>query len=466
MKIRDKYLLKNIGVLTIGNFSSKILGFLLVPLYTDILQTSEVGEYDLIVSFISLLFPILTVNISDGVMRFLMDPENKKSDVMVVGMKFLVVGLGTGFFLLFSLCAITDIKVVKEYFVLIILFCFAYFFNNFMIQVSKGLERVNDISIAGVVGTLISFISCFLFLKVFKTGIKGFFYVGILGELVPAIYLFVRSKLWTFLINSKLNSPLQQKMLIYSAPLIATAVGWWINSASDKYVVSLLCDVSVCGLLAVSYRIPSIINTLQGIFIQAWQISAVKEYGTKDTSLFFGKTFEIVNVLICAACSWLIILSKPVGFILFKKDFFDAWQFAPFLLISCVLNSAAGLLGPILSAKKASKPMALSAIFGALTNIILNIILVISIGVQGATIATAIASFVIYFVRKRAVGKDIYVKRYSIVLITWILLCVQAVLEIYTPFWWIEALLMALMVIINWSTIKEIRIFGASLLVK
>lgn len=42
-----KYLFKNIGIMTISNFGTKILSFLMVPLYTNLLSTSEYGTYDL-----------------------------------------------------------------------------------------------------------------------------------------------------------------------------------------------------------------------------------------------------------------------------------------------------------------------------------------------------------------------------------------------------------------------------------
>ena len=50
MKDRFKYLFKNAGYLLIGNFSSKILVFLLVPLYTSVLTTSEYGSYDMMLT--------------------------------------------------------------------------------------------------------------------------------------------------------------------------------------------------------------------------------------------------------------------------------------------------------------------------------------------------------------------------------------------------------------------------------
>lgn len=70
MNSKYKYLIKNTGILAISNFSSKLLVFFLVPIYTSVLSTAEYGTYDLAMSTVLLLYPVLTVNIVDGVMRF------------------------------------------------------------------------------------------------------------------------------------------------------------------------------------------------------------------------------------------------------------------------------------------------------------------------------------------------------------------------------------------------------------
>ena len=63
--------------------------FLLVPIYTSILSTEEYGSYDLAVSTATLLFPILTLNIVDAVMRFSMDKDYSKEKIACIGMKFI-----------------------------------------------------------------------------------------------------------------------------------------------------------------------------------------------------------------------------------------------------------------------------------------------------------------------------------------------------------------------------------------
>lgn len=461
---RSKYLMKNMGILTISNFSSKILVFLLVPLYTSVLSTVEYGFYDLAVSIATLLYPILTLNIVDAVMRFSMDQTCDKKNVASIGMKFVSISIllfGLGMHILHSSKLWPDINRLELY---IFFYFISYVLNQFLIQFSKGLEKVIDMGAAGIISTAVTIIANVLFLLVFKWGLVGFFFANILAQAVSAVYLGLRTKIWSYVDLNVKDKQLQKEMLVYSIPLIATTVGWWVNSTADKYVVAFMVGIASNGILSVSYKIPQIINTLQSIFIQAWHISAIKEYGEQDTARFYGKTFVIINLMMCAACSWLILLTRVLAHILYAKDFYQAWHYVPFLLISSVLNCASGLLGPILSAQKNSKAMMWSALIGAGTNIVMNSVFVYFIGIQGATIATVISSYIIYAVRKIAVGREIKIDGYAGVLLTWVLLCVQAAIESYFGNYVVEAIIMVVLILINLKPLKQLFLMGKGML--
>src|SRR5699024_10406208 len=83
-----KYLLKNMGLMTISNFASKILSFLLVPLYTTVLTTQEYGTYDLYTTTAFLLIPLFSVCISDAVLRFTLDKEKDPKDIFSISIVF------------------------------------------------------------------------------------------------------------------------------------------------------------------------------------------------------------------------------------------------------------------------------------------------------------------------------------------------------------------------------------------
>lgn len=463
---RSKYLLKNMGILTVSNFASKILVFLLVPLYTSVLTTAEYGSYDLAVSTATLLYPILTLNIVDAVMRFAMDKEYSKEKIAVAGMRYVSASVFIFAIVMLIIAKFDlwpDVNGIEGF---IFLYYFSYVYNQFLVQFSKGLERVRDMGMAGIVSTLVMVLGNIIFLLVFKWGLSGFFIANILAQGISAIYLMIRIRLWNYLKDLKNDYALTKEMLVYCIPLMASAIGWWVNSAADKYVVVFMLGVAANGILSVSYKIPQIINVVQSIFIQAWQISAIKEYGEQDTAKFYGQTFTIINVLMCAACSWLIILTRPLAHLMYAKDFYQAWQYVPFLLISSVLNCASGLLGPILSAQKNSKAMMWSSLIGAGANIVMNIGFVYLIGIQGATIATVICSLMIYEFRKIAVGKDIKIEKYWIILATWGMLCAQAIAEIYMKSFVVEAVLMLVMLIMNSSELHTILVRGRNMIKK
>lgn len=452
---RTKYLLKNTGILTISNFSSRILGFFFVPLYTSVLSKDDVGFYNLVVSTVELLYPILTINIVDGVVRFALDKKESKNEIVSIALRYIIICLLLGGAILISLHYLQIFPVINGYEKLIFLYYFFFIFYQFLIQFSKGTERIVEMAVAGVISSASLILFNVLFLLLLGLDIDGFFIASILSLALPSMFLFFRLNFWKYLKLRKINYDLQKEMVKYSFPLIATSIGWWVNSTADIYVVAMFCGVGGTGLLSVAYKIPSIINALQTIFIQAWQISAIREYDGKDATLFYGRVYTIINLIVCSVCAWTIILTKPLARLLFQKDFYDAWKYCPFLVLACVLNTSSGFLGPILSAKKNTKPMALSAVYGSLVNVALNFLLVYFWGIQGATIATLISSLIIYIVRKIAVHNDIKIYHYHKVLLMWGLLAVQACLEIYTNFWWGEILVMLAMLLINYNEIKQ-----------
>ena len=96
-------LVKNTGILTIANFSSKILVFLLVPLYTSVLTTEEYGITDLIFSTVQLTVPIFTFNIADAVLRFTIEEDKDNNGVVVIAIKYTLISL----ILMFGLLVLT-----------------------------------------------------------------------------------------------------------------------------------------------------------------------------------------------------------------------------------------------------------------------------------------------------------------------------------------------------------------------
>lgn len=403
-----EYLLKNVGLMTISNFGSKILSFLLVPLYTSVLSTSEYGTYDLYVITIFLLTPILSLNIVEALMRFSLDEENDKSAVFMGALFHYSIACLTCVLLVRINSSFRIIKSFCEYPLFFVLYFALSLLSDLMIQFARGLEKLTDVAATGIINSGIMLSLNVLFLLVFKLGLSGYFLANCSAFFASSVYLFFKLKVWKYFDISKIFD-LRKKMTQYSKPMILNTIGWWINNASDKYVVTWLCGTAINGIFSVAYKIPSILTMLQTIFNQAWTISAVKEFDDKSGE-FYSNTYTVYNAILVLCCSMLIVFNKLVARLLFAKEFYMAWEFAPFLMIAVIFSSLSSLLGGIFAAAKKSNIYGKTTMVGAIVNIFANIVLVLLYGAIGAAIATVISNVIVWMARVAEANKIISLK--------------------------------------------------------
>lgn len=423
-----KYLLKNVGLLTLSQFATKLMSFFLVPLYTNVLTTSDYGTYDLLMTTVGLLVPILTLNIQDSVLRFSLDENANKNAIVSVSVRyfllsniFVVAGLMVNSFLGIS-CFVT------EYSGFIFLLFFSQSLSGIVTTFIRGTGRIADLSISSVLASACVISLNLIFLLVLKGGITGYFFANILGACVQNIYLLIRSDFCSHIKGDKFHSE-SKAMTAYSKPLIANSISWWINNVSDRYVVTLFCGLAENGIYSVAGKIPSILNIFQSIFSQAWTLSVVKDFDREDKSGFFTNTYKSYNCMMVIICSGIILFNKFLARILYAKDFYLAWKYVPWLTIAIVFGALAGYLGGFFTAAKESKIFSWSTMIGAATNLFLNLILTPLAGALGAAIATMISYAVVWAVRY-CKSKKYIILRINIVrdLISYLVVIFQAII--------------------------------------
>ena len=188
MNKKNKYLIKNIGLFTIGSFGSKILSFLLVPLYTAVLSTSEFGTVDLITSTASLLTPILLLSIFDATLRFGMDSNYKKEDVLSTSINIAIKG---SLILLIGILIVYITKIVNIS-GLYLIFLWVYFVLGAISQIfNLYLRAKNQAAVIAISGILCTFITCIgniVLLLVLKYGIIGYMISNTIGILVQNVF--------------------------------------------------------------------------------------------------------------------------------------------------------------------------------------------------------------------------------------------------------------------------------------
>ena len=455
-----KYLFKNIGLLTISNFGTKILSFILIPLYTSILSTEEYGTYDIYSTTVSLLIPVLSLNVVEAVMRFALDEEKNNTAVFTIGIRKVLLSI-----LIFGIIVIINfftnlIPIFSTYALYLFILFLGSLLYTMMIQFTRGIEKISYVAVAGALNSVIMLLLNVLFLVVFNFGLPGYFAANCIAYLIPVVFLSLKIRAWRYIDLKGFDNNLKNEMYDYCKPLVFNNIAWWVNNVSDRYIVTWICDVASNGIYSVAYKIPSVLNIFQSIFSQAWTISAVKEFDG-NSGFFYSRIYKIYNAGMIIVCSGLIVFDKVLAKLLFANDFYIAWQYAPFLMMSVVFGALSGFLGGIFSAAKRSKVFARTTVVGASVNTILNVFLVYFLGPLGAAISTLVSYVLVWasrlFEANKIVKLDIDLKKD---ILSYFILCVQSVILLMGFNSWIEyvveILLLIITIVLNFNEFKDI----------
>lgn len=410
-----KYLSKNIMLFSVSNFVSKILVFLLVPFYTNVLSTYEYGVADVIQVTLLLLVPMITLNIGEAALRFGVEETSNRKAIYSVGIKYVVRAIVVVAFVCFAFrgilsgtagamlpagaLSISRVEEIKWYLLLFIFLFAANALYEFLVLYFQGCELVETIVIGSISCTAATIAFNLIFLLGLKIGLNGYIYSQILAYGIAAFIMVLigKNRINTSDEGSETigfsSGDIEERMLAYSKPMIAYSTASWVNNAVDRYFVLYLCGAAVNGVYGVAYKIPAILMVFQRIFAQAWQLSATKAHKDSDSDDFFTEMYKIYNSFMVIGCAFLVLIVKPLAAFLFRKDFYEAWRFVPPLLISVIFGALTGFLGSICLAHKDSKSMGKATGIGALVNVVLNLVLIPYFSAMGAAVATGISYF-------------------------------------------------------------------------
>ena len=393
---KDKYFLKNTAIFALGNVGTKLINFFLVPLYTYVLTTEQYGMVDFAFSCAALIEPIIMCNIGEAVMRFLMDRTEDENEVASTALVFILGGIFLGLVCIPVFYAVPTLRpfAVQSY-----LYVVLFATHLVVLYYLRGKEQLMQYTMCSLLTTFLIGLFNILFLVGFHWGVQGYFRAYNLAYLIVIIVAIVWGKEYTVVQHFHLNRDLTRKMFRFSIALVPNAMLWWMVNSSDRIMVTAMQGVSVNGLYTVSYKIPSLLTMASGIFMQAWTYSAVREKQLNASDDYSNQMFQKLFFFMAMVSGGLLFGLKFAFRVLFAPDYFIAWSYAPPLILGFFLMAMSTFVGTSYYVEKNTVGTMLSALSGAVINVILNFILIPSYGALGASIATCISYFVILLYR-------------------------------------------------------------------
>ena len=187
-------MMKDMGIYAIGNLGSKIITFLMVPLYTYYVEnTADFGYYDISLTAVFLLMPFVTLQLRDGAFRFLLDSPNEESRKEVVTMTYKTLGATILLSTIITLGIASFFQVRYLWYVLALLVAMSI--QEVVSQVFRGLGNNKAFITVGILSAFFIGLFSLVFVVWLGMGIEGVFIANILARFaaVGAVELKLRT---------------------------------------------------------------------------------------------------------------------------------------------------------------------------------------------------------------------------------------------------------------------------------
>lgn len=386
---REKTLVKNTLIYMIGNFASRFLGFILLPLYTYYLSTLGMGNYDLTITVVTIIIPVITLQINDSLYRYLLDSSSDADNERVISNSVFVTAAG-----MLALCI--GFALFTQFYkmmspLLILIYILVTVLSGLWQQIARGLKKNIVYSAAGVIFTFVTLVSNILLLAVFRMNVDALFYSNIAASLALVIYVESRVRILRYIKIKLFDYKFIKELIKYSAPLLPNALNWWVISACSRFAIKYYIGADANGIYAAAIKFPGILLAFNSIFYLAWQESAIQEYESEDKNRFYSNMFNIYMKFQLGLLIGLIPVTRWMMALMAKGDFYQAWEYVPMLYIGTIFQAFATFYGTGYLSSKDTKGAFTTSVAAAAINLVFNLTLTPLIGIQAASLSSMLA---------------------------------------------------------------------------
>lgn len=424
-KKETKRLLINTALIAFGNLGAKLISFLLLPLYTSILTTSDYGIYDFIITISTFLTPVVSLSLYESLFRFLIEAKQKDDNKKVKNVISCSIILTIICEIIYFVISIIIFWISKiNYIPILTLYVISGILYLFSISLLRGIGQLKFYALYSGIKNALQVLLSYISVAKLNLGINGLLFATIITSFGISIAIFIHFKLWEYISIRKENFKMAKDLVKYSLPLVPDSVGTTIVGMADRIVVKGVLGNSENGIYSIAHKFPSMIEVIYHFFMTAWNESASRVYESSKENQekikeYYQELYKFTQRFIIGAVLGLLAVMPLLFKVLIKGDYIRAFEYIPILLIAQLLNCIANFYSGILIANKDTRKIAKSTLIAAGINVILNISLVFFLGMYGVLIGTLISNIVLVLIRKN--NSDKYIKldeNYKYLLIT------------------------------------------------
>ncbi|WP_207942083.1 hypothetical protein DOK78_002988 [Enterococcus sp. DIV2402] len=426
-KLADKTMIKKTIIYFIGNFSSKVLGTLIIPIYAIYLSASELGNYDFQQTIAQFVSPIIVLAIWEGILRYTIGSSKEKMENIVsTSIIFSMIMCVASFVILHIIYS--NISAFNEYLHLYILMITLTPVVSVLQFSSRGIGKNTSFVFSGIFSTIIN-IGLLIVLVVFmKMGIVGLLISTIGTQIFTIIYIYIHAKIFELFSFSKFSLNSLKILLSYSIPLIFNLVFAWFLNGFSRFFVNYTFGATENGIFAFSLKFAAILATIGQVISMVVIEDAIL---SKDDKHFINRFEKNIGIIFSTMLNLSILLIPLITIsyqFITNNDFKSSLIYIPFVMLGTIFINMSTNVGSIFNVFSKTTSIFITSLLAAFSNIIGVVILSHFFGVLGVAFSYLISGFVLLLCRYILGSKIIYYK------INWRDISIQIIIYTFVSF--------------------------------
>jgi O-antigen/teichoic acid export membrane protein len=391
-------------IYAMGNVATKLIGLILIPLYTDVkyFTVSDYGALGILEITSQVLVAILGLSLAQSLTRWFWDAEyiEKQKSVFFTSIAVLVLISGliilgmlpfSRFFsnLLFQDASYTYI--IK----LVIISSGFQVISSHALSLAKLQEKALLYSVTNIIRLTVTLGLTIYFIVGLNKKIDGIFEATVIGSFISLLILIpysLKNCDWHF------EWAILKEMLIFGYPLIIASISGVFFSVIDRYFLNYLRDLNDVGIYNLGYKLSSTLNVVVITSVQlALSPIMMKKMNDPDNKRFYSRTMTYFSFLLMFCIIGLSIFSLE-GIKLFVNNrlYWDSVYVVGILSLASLFSMMKDQVLIGLHITKKTKITGSIIVIATGINVLLNALLIPRWGIYGAAIGTLVSQMAFF----------------------------------------------------------------------
>ena len=388
--------IQRIGLVGLTNILISLSSLIFIPIITKSFTTAEYGMWAQVNTTIALVPNIANLGLPYTMVRFLSAEKDKEkikdSFYPMISLTFISTIIICLLFLIFG-NTIANALFNGSMQVLYITTAISFFacMNLMLISFFRTFKQMKRYSLFLVLQSYIG-----VFVSIYLTYAGHNIETVVLGLLTGYVAVFI---MMAFLIVKYLGIGIGKwsnlkEQLAFALPTIPSNVSSWVVDSSDKYVIGILIGSVAVGCYSPGYALGSILLMFLSPFAVLLPAVLPEHYekgDIREVDKYLSYSMKYYLLLTVPAAVGMSVLSKPLLYIITTPEIaLGGYMVTPFVCLGAIFMGMYGITNNIMILEKNTMILGKLWIVVAISNIVLNLLLVPYLNILGAAIATLI----------------------------------------------------------------------------